>query len=61
MLDKVDALLEQAGSSREHILSATIYIKTMDDFAQMNAVWDNWVHEGYLCTNACLRYSQYGA
>lgn len=54
MLDKVDTLLEQAGSSREHILSATIYLKTMDDFAQMNQVWDNWVPEGHAPARACV-------
>ncbi len=54
MLDKVDALLEQAGSDRKHMLSATIYLKTMDDFAQMNAVWDNWVPEGHAPARACV-------
>jgi enamine deaminase RidA (YjgF/YER057c/UK114 family) len=54
MLDKVDTLLEQAGSSREHMLSATIYLKTMDDFSQMNAVWDAWVPEGYAPARACV-------
>ena len=34
MLAKVDALLEQAGSDREHILSATIYIRDMKDFVR---------------------------
>ena len=47
MLEKVDELLEQAGSDKEHILSATIYVKTMDDFADMNEVWDAWVPEGF--------------
>ena len=36
MLDKVDQLLTQAGSSRNHILSATIYIKDMQYFKEMN-------------------------
>lgn len=54
MLDKVDELLITAGSSREHMLSATIYLKTMDDFAQMNAVWDAWVPEGYAPARACV-------
>ena len=54
MLDKVDMLLAQAGSDKKHLLSATIYIKTMDDFAQMNAVWDNWVPEGYAPARACV-------
>lgn len=54
MLDKVDALLEQAGSDREHILSATLYIRDMKDFAAMNAVWDSWVPEGHAPARACV-------
>lgn len=54
MLEKVDALLEQAGSNKEHILSATIYIKNMQDFAQMNDVWDSWVPEGHAPARACV-------
>lgn len=54
MLEKVDALLEQAGSNRQHILSATIYIKDMQYFAEMNEVWDNWVPDGYAPARACV-------
>jgi len=54
MLDKVDSLLMQAGSDRKHMLSATIYLKTMDDFAKMNEVWDNWVPEGFAPARACV-------
>ncbi|MBU2963947.1 RidA family protein [Amphritea sp. 2_MG-2023] len=54
MLDKVDALLQQAGSDREHILSATLYIRDMKDFAAMNAVWDSWVPEGHAPARACV-------
>ena len=57
MLDKVDDLLEQAGSDRKHILSATLYIKTMQDFAIMNEVWDAWVVEGYSPARACVEAS----
>ncbi len=53
-LEKVDALLEQAGSDRKHILSTTIYLNTMEDFAGMNEVWDNWVPEGYAPARACV-------
>jgi enamine deaminase RidA (YjgF/YER057c/UK114 family) len=57
MLEKVDDLLKQAGSDRKQILSATIYIKDMKDFAEMNAVWDNWVIEGYSPARACVEAS----
>ena len=57
MLAKVDLLLEQAGSHRNHILSATIYIKSMDFFVEMNEVWDNWVPEGHAPARACVEAS----
>jgi len=47
ILDKVDSLLEQTGSDKTRILSATIWMASMDDFADMNAVWDAWVPEGH--------------
>lgn len=57
MLDKVDDLLKQAGSDRKHILSATLYIKSMALFAEMNEVWDDWVIEGYSPVRACVEAS----
>jgi enamine deaminase RidA (YjgF/YER057c/UK114 family) len=58
MLDKVDELLIEAGSSREAILSATIYVKSMSEhFAAMNAVWDAWVPEGFAPARACVEAS----
>ncbi|MGF1682231.1 RidA family protein [Photobacterium makurazakiensis] len=57
MLDKVEVLLEQAGSDKEHMLSATIYIKDMKDFADMNEVWDNWVPAGHAPARACVEAS----
>ena len=46
-LDKVDALLAEAGSDKTKILSTTIWMADMADFAEMNAVWDAWVPEGH--------------
>lgn len=43
ILDQIDTLLHQAGSSRRHLLSVTIWLSDMADFAEMNAVWDAWV------------------
>jgi len=55
MLDKVEALLDEAGSSKQHMLSATIYLKSMQHFAQMNAVWDAWVSQGHAPARACVQ------
>ena len=54
VLDKVDSLLEQTGSDKTRILSATIWMASMDDFADMNAVWDAWVPDGSAPARACV-------
>ena len=43
VLASIDALLERAGSSKANILSATIWLSDIANFAAMNAVWDAWV------------------
>ena len=52
-LSRVDALLEKAGSSREKMLQAIIWLADMEDFAEMNAVWDAWIPEGHAPARAC--------
>lgn len=47
VLAAIDALLAEAGSDKTRILSTTIYVSTMADFAAMNAVWDAWVPQGH--------------
>lgn len=54
MLDKVEELLLESGSDKEHMLSATIYLKDMQYFKEMNAVWDAWVPQGYAPARACV-------
>ena len=46
MLAQIDALLAEIGSDKTHILSATIYLPDITDFAAMNAVWEAWVPPG---------------
>lgn len=52
-LDKVDALLAEAGVDKTHILQTTIWLADMADFAEMNGVWDAWVPEGHAPARAC--------
>jgi len=54
MLAKVEKLLGQAGSGKENILSATLYLRDMKDFAGMNAIWDKWIPEGHAPARACV-------
>lgn len=52
-LSRVDTLLAEAGSSKEHILQAIVWLAHMSDFDAMNEVWDAWVPEGHAPARAC--------
>lgn len=52
-LERVDALLLEAGSSRGHILQAIVWLADIGDFAEMNTVWDAWVPAGCAPARAC--------
>ena len=53
ILARIDGLLAEAGTDKSKLLSATIWLSSMDDFAEMNAVWDAWVPEGHAPARAC--------
>lgn len=53
-IEKVEDLLKEAGSDKEHMLSVTVYIRDMSDFAAMNEVWDAWVVQGSQPARACV-------
>ena len=52
-LDNIDALLRQAGSSREDMLRVTIWLADMQDFDALNEIWNAWVPAGHAPTRAC--------
>ncbi|HEY1728743.1 MAG TPA: RidA family protein [Candidatus Baltobacteraceae bacterium] len=43
VLAKIDAILAEVGTDKSHLLSATIYLRDIATFNQMNGVWDAWV------------------
>ncbi|MFD0858069.1 RidA family protein [Roseovarius aquimarinus] len=45
-LANIDALLAEAGSDKTRILQTIIWMADMKDFAEMNAVWEDWIPEG---------------
>jgi enamine deaminase RidA (YjgF/YER057c/UK114 family) len=46
-LENIERLLNNAGTHKKHLLSATIYLKYIDThFESMNQVWDQWVEPG---------------
>jgi 2-iminobutanoate/2-iminopropanoate deaminase len=42
VLENVSAVLEAAGSSRQHVLKTTIFLKNMSDFATVNQVYGEY-------------------
>lgn len=52
-LGRIETLLAEAGSGPERILQAIVWLADMEDFAEMNAVWDAWVPAGHAPARAC--------
>jgi enamine deaminase RidA (YjgF/YER057c/UK114 family) len=46
ILASLDRLLATAGSARDRILTATIYLTDPAGYAAMNTVWDAWLPPG---------------
>jgi len=54
ILARIDGYLAEAGTDKSKIITATIWITDMADFAEMNAVWDAWVSAGNTPCRACV-------
>lgn len=53
VLAKIEQLVTEAGSDKGRILTAQVWLRTMDDFAAFNKVWDAWVVQGSTPTRCC--------
>jgi len=54
VLGKIDALLAEAGSDRQHLLQAWVWLADIADFDAMNAVWDDWIDGREPPVRACV-------
>ena len=54
ILDLIDSYLMEAGSNKNRILSATIWLSTMAHYQDMNSVWDAWVSKDNPPVRACV-------
>lgn len=43
VFENLKAILEAGGSSLDRVVKTTVYLKSMDDFAAMNAVYDEYL------------------
>ena len=57
VLAQIDKLLAEAGSDKTKILSATIYLPDMGDFAELNKAWEAWVPAGHCPARATVEAS----
>lgn len=49
---------EEAGTNKENLLRAEIYVKDIDrDFSAFNEIWDNWVSQENPPSRACVEAS----
>lgn len=54
ILAKIDRLLADAGTNKEAIVSAYIWLGDVATFNEVNAVWDRWVARGHQPARACV-------
>lgn len=47
VLENVSAILKSAGSSIENVIKTTVFIKNMNDFADMNGVYETYFKKPY--------------
>ncbi len=43
VLRKADQMLSMAGTDKSRLLMATIWLRDIADFDQMNGVWESWI------------------
>jgi enamine deaminase RidA (YjgF/YER057c/UK114 family) len=54
VLAKIDTLLAEAGTDKTNILTATVWLPNIAEFAAFNTVWDGWVPAGASPARACV-------
>lgn len=54
VLAAIDALLAQAGTNKNRLLTAQIYLADINDFNAMNVEWEAWVSPGNAPTRATV-------
>ena len=58
VLTNVKNLIEAAGSSMDKVLKTTVFIKNMDDFAKMNAVYAEYFKDGFYPSRSAVEVAR---
>ena len=54
VLGKIEGFLRQAKTDQSKLLSATLWVKNLDDLPKINAVWDSWIPADCAPARACV-------
>lgn len=54
VLQRIDHFLEEAGTNKSKLLSATIWLSDISTFNEMNAVWESWIDLENPPVRACV-------
>ncbi len=58
VLTNVRSLLEASGSSMDKVVKTTVFIKNMDDFAKINAIYAEFFEEGSYPARSCVEVAR---
>lgn len=54
VLANIDKMLARAGTGKDKLLTATVYLKSIEDYRAMNEIWDAWTAPGAAPARTCL-------
>lgn len=55
ILETIDGYLRKTGTDKSKLITANIWLASMDTFAEMNSVWDTWVVPGQTPARATVQ------
>ena len=58
VLTNVRSLLEASGSSMDKVIKTTVFIKDMNDFAKINAIYAEFFEEGSYPARSCVEVAR---
>ena len=54
VLEKIDNLFSESGTNKSNLISANIWLSNINDFNDMNIVWDAWIDKSNPPVRACV-------
>lgn len=51
---QLDKLMDYHGTNKNNVLTATVFLTSIDEYGKFNRVWDRWIIEGYEPTRSVV-------